>query len=146
MLKSNSKKGFSLVEQLCAMSILAILSISIISIQLNNLRLKEYNKEILAYSSILEALKQEILHNYSYDNVREIYGLNKRFLTKDRLNIDTIKNNSINQIFSESYDNTETYLVFSITEGEVLKIHMEIHVKLKKEEIIECEFIKGNYL
>jgi len=146
MLKSNKKKGFSLIEQLCAMSIFFILSISIITIQLNNLRLKEYNKEILIYSSILEALKQEILYNNSYDNVKEIYNSNKRYVTKEMLNISTIKNNNLNHIFSESYDYKDTYLLLRLVDGEVLKIHMEIHVKLKKEEIIECEFNKGNYL
>lgn len=146
MLKSNKKKGFSLLEQLCAMSIFSIMSISIITIQLNNLRLREYNKEILEYSSVLEALKQEILNNYSYDYIKDIYSSNKRYVNKDMLNISSIRNNNLNQIFDESYDNSITYLVLEMAEGEALKIHLEIHVKLNKEEIIICEFNKGNYL
>lgn len=146
MLKSNKKKGFSLLEQLCAMSIFSIMSISIITIQLNNLRLREYNKEILEYSSVLEALKQEILNNYSYDYIKDIYSSNKRYVNKNMLNISSIRNNNLNQIFDESYDNSITYLVLEMAEGEALKIHLEIHVKLNKEEIIICEFNKGNYL
>jgi prepilin-type N-terminal cleavage/methylation domain-containing protein len=146
MLKSNKKKGFSLLEQLCAMSIFSIMSISIITIQLNNLRLREYNKEILEYSSVLEALKQEILNNYSYDYIKNIYSSNKRYVNKDMLNISSIRSSNLNQIFADSYDNSNTYLTLGMAEGEVLKIHMEIHVQLKKEEIITCEFNKGNYL
>lgn len=147
MQKSNKKKGFSLIEQLCAISIFTIISICIITIQLNNLRLKEYNSEIFLYSSVLEALKQEILYNYSYDNVLEIYNLNKRYVVKEMLNISSIRNNNLNQVFCESVNTQNTYLMLSLIQGEVLNIHMEVHVKLNyKEEIIVCEFNKGNYI
>lgn len=147
MRKSNKKKGFSLIEQLCAICILSILTISFITIQLNNVRLKEYNKQIFLYSSVLEALKQEILYNYSYDNVKGTYNLNKRYVAKDMLTISNVRSNDLNQIFNESSDMTKTYLLLSLVDGEVLKIHLELHIKLNyKEEILECDFNKGNYI
>jgi prepilin-type N-terminal cleavage/methylation domain-containing protein len=147
MLKSNKKKGFSLIEQLCAISILSILSICIITIQLNNIRLKEYNKQVFLYCSVLEALKQEIIFNYSYDYVRQIYNSNKKYIVKDMLTINNLRSNDLNNIFSENSDMKNTYLLLNVVDGEVLKIHMELHLKLNyKEEIIECEFNKGNYI
>lgn len=147
MLKLNKKKGFSLIEQLCAVSILSILSICVITIQLNNLRLKEYNKQVFLYSGVLEALKEEMLYNYSYDNIKGMYNLNKRYIAKDRLTISSVRSNDLSQIFSESSDTANTYLLLNLIDGEVLKIHMELHVKLNyKEEIIECDFNKGNYI
>lgn len=147
MLKSNKKKGFSLIEQLCAISVLSILSICIITIQLNNIRLKEYNKQVFLYCSVLEALKQEIICNYSYDNVRQIYNSNKKYIVKDMLTINNLRSNDLNNIFSENSDMKNTYLLLNVVDGEVLKIHMELHLKLNyKEEIIECEFNKGNYI
>jgi prepilin-type N-terminal cleavage/methylation domain-containing protein len=147
MLKSNKKKGFSLIEQLCAISILSILSICVITIQLNNVRLKEYNKQVLLYCNVLEALKQEIIYNYSYADVRQIYYLNKRYITKDKLTINNLKSNDLSQIFSEGSDMENTYLLLNVVDGEVLKIQIELHLKLNyKEEIIDCEFNKGNYI
>ncbi|MFL0246712.1 hypothetical protein [Candidatus Clostridium stratigraminis] len=146
MLRSNKKKGFSLLEQVCAMSIFSIMSISIITTQLNNLRLREYNKEILEYSSVLEALKEEILNNYSYDYINNLYNSNKKYVNKDKLNINSIRSSNLYQIFAEDCDNSNSYLVLEMAQDEVLKIHMEIHIKLKKEEVLTCEFNKGNYL
>lgn len=147
MLKLNKKKGFSIIEQLCALSIFSILTICVISLQLNNLRLRDYNRQILLYSSVLEALKQEILYNYSYCNVKDVYFLNKRYISQDKLTISSVRTSDLNQLFSESEGIANTYLILSIVDGEVLKIHMELHVKFKyKEEIIVCEFNKGNYI
>lgn len=147
MQKSNKNKGFSLIEQLCAISILSIFTICIITIQLNNIRLKEYNKQIFLYSNVLEALKEEILCNYSYDNVKGTYNSNKKYVSKDMLTINKIRSNDLNNIFSDNTDTSKTYLLLSLIDGEVLKIHMELHVKLNyKEEILVCEFKKGNYI
>jgi prepilin-type N-terminal cleavage/methylation domain-containing protein len=147
MQKLNKNKGFSLIEQLCAISIFSIISICVITIQLNNLRLKDYNSQILIYSSVLEALKQEMLKNNSYDNILQIYNLNKRFVSKEMLNMNSIRENNLNQIFCESANTQNTYLILNLTQGEILNIHMELHVKLNyKEEIIVCDFIKGNYI
>lgn len=147
MQRLNKKKGYSLVEQLCALAVFSILSITVISIELNNIRLEKYNRQIMNYTSVMEALKQEMLHNCTYDNVKELGTFDRKYISSDRLSLSSIKSSSINQLFTQSSDQSDTYLLLKITEGEVLKVQMELHIKLGyKEEIIECAFYKGNYI
>jgi prepilin-type N-terminal cleavage/methylation domain-containing protein len=147
MPKLNKKSGMSLVEIMCAIGVMAILSISILTFQLNNLRLNNYNKNKLMYVTALEAIKEEMISNATYYDLLSLRSQNKIYVNKDKLTINSIKSMNLEHIFSESCNNLNTYILLNITTGEVLNIELELHLKLKStEEVIKCVFYKGNYL
>jgi prepilin-type N-terminal cleavage/methylation domain-containing protein len=147
MPKLNKKSGMSLVEIMCAIGVMSILSISILTFQLNNLRLNNYNKNKLMYVTALEAIKEEMISNATYYDLLSLRSQNKIYVNKDKLKTNSIKSLNLEHIFSESCNNLNTYILLNITTGEVLNIELELHLKLKStEEVIKCVFYKGNYL
>jgi prepilin-type N-terminal cleavage/methylation domain-containing protein len=147
MPKLNKKSGMSLVEIMCAIGVMSILSISILTFQLNNLRLNNYNKNKLMYVTALEAIKEEMISNATYYDLLSLRSQNKIYVNKDKLTINSIKSLNLEHIFSESCNNLNTYILLNITTGEILNIELELHLKLKStEEVIKCVFYKGNYL
>lgn len=147
MLKLNKKSGMSLVEIMCAISVMSILSLCILTFQLNNLRLGNYNKDKLMYVTALEAIKEEIISNATYNDLLSLRSQNKIYVNKDKLNISSIKSLTLEHIFNESCNNFNTYMLLNIITGEVLNIELELHLKRKNtEEVIKCVFYKGNYL
>jgi type II secretory pathway pseudopilin PulG len=147
MQKLNKKSGISLVEIMCAIGVMSILSISILTFQLNNLRLNNYNKNKLMYVTALEAIKEEMISNATYYDLLSLRSQNKIYVNKDKLTINSIKSLNLEHIFSESRNNLNTYILLNITTGEVLNIELELHLKMKStEEVIKCVFYKGNYL
>lgn len=147
MLKLSRKSGFTLVETLCALGILSIMFNCIIYIQLNNLKLKKYNKELSKYLYVLEGIKKEIMYNSSYDSVRNLHNNQKKYIAKDKLTIENVRTLELEQLFDVHTQTNDIYLVMSVDDGEVLKIELELYLKLdSREEIIKCEFYKGNYI
>jgi prepilin-type N-terminal cleavage/methylation domain-containing protein len=147
MLRLNKKSGMSLVEIMCAISVMSILSLCIVTFQLNNLRLSNYNKDRLMYVTALEAIKEEIISNATYNDVLSLSSQNKIYISKDKLNISSIKSLALEQIFNDRCTNPDTYIRLNVTPGEILNIELELHLKLRHaEEVIKCLFYKGNYL
>jgi prepilin-type N-terminal cleavage/methylation domain-containing protein len=147
MQKLNKKSGVSLVEIMCAIGVMSILSLYILTFHLNNLRLSGYNKNKLMYVTALEAIKEEMISNATYNDLLSLSSQNKRYINKDKLTLNSIKSLTLEQIFNDSCNNLNTYIVLNITTGEILKIELELHLKLRNtEEVIKCLFYKGNYL
>ncbi|MCM8711028.1 type II secretion system GspH family protein [Clostridium sp. SYSU_GA19001] len=147
MLKSNKKSGFTIIEVLCALSIFSILFNCIMCIQLNNMKLKKYNKELSSFLYVLEAVKKEIIFNSTYSSIKNLNNNGRKYIRKDKLTIDNIKTLKLEEIFDVDKENDDSYLVMKITDGEVLKIELELYVKINnREEKIKCEFYKGNYI
>lgn len=146
MLKSNKKRGFTLIESLCAICVLSILFVAVVSMQLNNMKLKRYNKEVSQYLYILEAVQKQIVYNCSYEDIKNTYSANKKYITKNKLSMDYIKQCQGEDLFEAANVSNETYIVMNVAQGEVLKIELELHIKIKqREEIVKSEFYKGNY-
>lgn len=147
MQRLNKKKGFSVVEVLCAISVMSILSLFIINIQLNNLRLRNYSKEKVKYIAVLEAVKQEILYNSTYEELIVQNNQHKNYIDKDKLSLSSLKTLNLDQIFSESCNINNTYIKLNLTTGEVISLELELHLKFNQsEEIIKTSFSKGDYL
>lgn len=147
MRRSNKKSGLSLIEVLCSISILSIMFISIVTIQLNNYKLREYNREIEKYLPVLEAVKSEIISNETYDSILEIYKSNKTVISNEKLTLDSVRTLNASQLFSQSPQNQKTYIQLNISAGEVLKIELNLNIILNnRHETIKCEFHKGNYI
>lgn len=147
MLKSSKKSGYSIVEVLCAISILSITFTGILTLELNNLKLNKYNKEVIKYTYVLDALKKEIMVNNSYDDIKDIINDNKRYISEENLTTERIKSLNLNQLFNASANLNNTYLEMTVIDEEALKVKLELHLKIQsKENIIFCEFYKGKYI
>ncbi len=147
MQKLNKKPGMTLVETICAISIISILILFLTAFQLSNLRLKNLNKDRLTYITVLEAIKEEMVSNASYNDIVNINEQNKKYVSFEKLSIHNIRSLTLEQIFSVNYKNDSSYILLNITSGDILKLELELHLKNKKtEEIISCVFYKGNYI
>lgn len=147
MLRSSKKSGYSIVEVLCAITILSITFTGLITLELSNLKLKKYNEEIIRYTYVLDALKQEIMFNCSYDDVKNVFNSNRKFIAEENLTLERIKNLSLNELFDASVNTNNAYLSMTVTDEDILKIDLELHLKLqRKENLIKCEFYKGKYI
>lgn len=148
MLKYSKKSGLTLIEILCALNLIVIFSLFIISLQLNNMRLKKYNKEKVEYIEVLQAVKEEVFNNLTYEEIKALKTNNKRYMHNDKLSLYRIKSSEISSLFSNSFPETsKPYLIMEVTDGEILKIEITLQLKLSvHEETVVCTFYKGNYL
>jgi prepilin-type N-terminal cleavage/methylation domain-containing protein len=147
MLRLNRKHGFTMIEMLCAISLFSFLSLFILSVQLNNLRLKEEGRQKLNYISVVEAIKTELLNNATYNDIVSSYNQNKRYINSSKLSVSTIKNLGLINILDTLEDSRNPYAKLNITNGEVLTVEIELHYKLgSNNEVIRTTMLKGNYL
>lgn len=147
MQKFSKKKGITLVEILCALNIIAIFSMLLISMQINNMRLRQYNNEKFKYLAVIQAVREEIIHNLNYTEVRNLMTANKKYINCDKLSLISIKSNDAVNLFEETLlQNDKSYLALQVTDGAVLKLDLTLHIKLNNsDDIITCTFFKGNY-
>lgn len=146
MLKLSKRSGFMLIEVLCSISIILILFTAILASELNIKKLQDVNKNKYEYVTVMEAVKNEILLNRTYEDIKKLYSENKKIIHKEQLTINSIQSTAFQDLFSENTKVEDTYLLLGVTDGKVLTINLELHTKVNsKEEVITCSFSKGNY-
>ncbi|ERI91315.1 prepilin-type cleavage/methylation protein [Clostridiales bacterium oral taxon 876 str. F0540] len=146
MLKLNKKPGFMLIEVLCSISIVLILLTVILASALNTRKLQDINKKKYEYVTVMDAVKNEMLLNRTYDDIKKLYSENKKIIHKEQLTLSSIQNTELQDLFNENTKAEDTYLLLGVIDGKVLTINLELHAKVNsKEEVITCSFSKGNY-
>lgn len=140
------KKGFTLIEVLCSITIFSILFMTAISIQLNSFKVKKYNKDLYNSILIMEYIKNNIIYNCSYDEIMYLNSMNKRYISCNDLNFHSIKDNNLINLVSDAVPDEEPYVVLSISGAEVLKVNLQFYENIYGSiKVRECEFYKGNY-
>lgn len=146
MLISNRNKGFTLIEVLCSITIFSILFMTVLSMQLNSIKVKKYSKEIYSYTAFMEEVKNSLSLNCSYDELEKLYFKNKIYISKENIVVGRFKEKGIEELFEQDVPKEMPYLVMNVEDGKVLKVNLKLHAKLLgKEKIMECEFYKGAY-
>lgn len=147
--KLKVKKGFTLIEVICSITVFSILFITATSIKLNSIALKKYNNEINKDISFIEGFKNLVIYNTKYSDIVKLCNdnsCNVFYIEKNKIDISEIKNNSFEQIVTSSYTNEKPYVELTINRGDVLKLHIKMDTKiLNKDQIFEYDFYKGNY-
>lgn len=144
MLKLRSKKGFTLVEALCSVSIFSILLMFTIGIKTSEIRLSKINYETVRYTYFLEALKNELISNTSKEQIRNLESNGKIYISSDAIKSD----NSIidiNSIFlTENHSNKFPYVILSSYEKDGnMEVTLNMYVKFYgKEKVYTCAFTK----
>ncbi|OFI07578.1 hypothetical protein CLOACE_01820 [Clostridium acetireducens DSM 10703] len=143
MLNTKIKKGFSLIEVMCSLTVFSILFIQLVVIQVNNNKLKYYNYKMNEYVTIMEFIKNDLIYNSTYEEIIQLKNSNNIYITNENLKLDTIKKNNILNLFTNIKPHEENYLVLHIHEKEKLNLNLKIYGKvLNKNKIIECNISK----
>ena len=147
MQKSRIKKGFSLIEVLCAFMIFSIVFTGVMKIMLNALELKKQNELMKNQSEFLYAVKYNIMYNISYDNLLYIYDCEKKSINGSKLTLDYIKDHGLEEILSNNTDYILPYGIMEIEKGEVLKVDVKIiNSEKNNKKNLNITFYKGKNL
>jgi len=146
-LKKNKIKGFTIIEVLCTLSIISILFSYIMQLELKNIQIKKHIELKEKNICLLEAVSNELVYNTSYEELTNLSD-NVNIYTA-YLNIDfvIIKASNVISCF-KTIRPAEPYIVLELgkIDDKVYKIKTTMHFKYaNEEEMIECDFFKGNY-
>lgn len=154
MFKLNKFKGFTLIEVICSLSIFAIIFAYIMNFQLRDIRLSKYNDEMNRAIEFVEALKNNIIYKWEYEEIRHIYYslLNgdlkeKLYINKDNINIEELENKEIKDIVSK-HCYSPMFIEFQVRgiDENVIKISLRFNVNSDiGKEVIETQVYKGDY-
>lgn len=112
----------------------------VISMYANIVNMKKENKIIYEYTAFMEALKNNMEYNMTYDDVERLCKDNKLYICSKDIDIDSLQSKNVKSIFKSSLD--ENYPCVSIkmvkmckdSEYEAYKITAELKYHLKNEE------------
>ncbi|MBC8062296.1 MAG: type II secretion system protein [Clostridiaceae bacterium] len=142
----NKKEGFTIIEVLCALSIIIVLFSYIMQAELRNIRLKQYLELKEKYICLLEEVSKELTYNTTYLELINLSDNGKIYIDNENMNFDKIKCSKIADCFTDKTPLVKPYIVMLISRDKVLKVNTRIYFKyVNKEEMIECESFKGNY-
>jgi len=116
MFKS-SKKGFSIIEVLCSMCILSITIVINTSLILNSLTIKRHNDNLQKYSYFVEALKNNLVYNLKFENLKLLES-KKLYINENDFQMDILKENRLDEVIKYSSPDTEGYIELMLNEEE----------------------------
>jgi prepilin-type N-terminal cleavage/methylation domain-containing protein len=146
MYRLNKKKGFTLIEVLCSITLFSVLFMIILTMELKVLKVEKYNKEINNYSPILEQIKNTMIYNSTYDEIEKLNLEHKYYMSEENIDFDKLREKGVINMFVETRPLKEPYLVINIEEGKVLKVNLKLYANIiNNTRVMECEFYKGKY-
>lgn len=146
MWKSRTLKGFSLIEVIIALAIYSILFFTALSIYSNNIRLKSYNKTLTSHTSYIEALKNIIIYTSDFSTISSLCDGNVRFINKNNLSLHILKEKSLDEIITPTYDGSNTFISVTGTIDKVLRLELVMNINIfGRNEVLQCIIYKGNY-
>ena len=146
MSKLRTKKGFTLIEVLCSLSIFYIMFTAALTTQCSSINIRKNNSNLKSYCLFFEALRNNMEYNASYDEILQLKSDGKFYVSLEKMDIDTIKDSNLTNIFSNIMPSTQPYAQVSINGGDILKVNISLFYKLfNSEQNLQCTFYKGKY-
>jgi|GEM_PF-1704233 len=166
MFQSLTKKGFTLVEVICSLGVFSIIFICVMSFDVTSLNMQKDIKTINNNVLIIESLKNNIIYNMSFDQIKQLQIDEKFYINKENMTFDKIKTGGTG-VFSKlplagnpfikcdfvkdillingnSYIKSD--LIKNILTVEVYKVSLSIHSGGNKNILeFQCNFYKGNH-
>jgi len=140
------KKGFTLIEVLCSITVFSVLFMTALFIQVDALKVKTYNEEMNNCTLVMEYVKNSIMYNCSYDSLLNLSMKEKTYIDCSNLKFQHIKNINVTTLFSDEKPLKEPYIILKVTGEKVLKVNLQLHAKMYGNiKVEECDFYKGNY-
>ncbi|QBD85119.1 type II secretion system protein [Clostridium tetani] len=132
MFKLN-KRGFTLIEVLCAVSVFLIFTTLALSIFNKSIKVKKYNNYYKESIYFIEAIKNTLVYNSSSEEINKIKDKGSIVILEKDMNIDNVRNKSFLNTRDTSHLNYP-YIVLNIEEREedfLINIKI-ILIKIKK--------------
>lgn len=146
MSTSKIKKGFTIVEVVCSLALFSILFITALSTELLAAKFSKDNKETNNCSVFIEALRNDLLYNMSFDEVCKLDAEGRYYIDSDNIDMKKLKSFGINALLNANISDRYPYISVKIERDLVLHISIYLYKNTNgKEEVIKCEFSKGNY-
>jgi prepilin-type N-terminal cleavage/methylation domain len=146
MYKLNKRKGFTLIEVLCSITLFSVLFMITLTMELKVLKVEKYNKQINNYSSIMEQIKNTMIYNSTYDEIEKLNLEHKYYMSEENIDFDKLEEKGVINMFVETKPLKNPYLVISIEDGNVLKVNLKLYANIiNNTKVMECEFYKGKY-
>ncbi|NFN87395.1 type II secretion system protein [Clostridium sporogenes] len=146
MLNLKDKKGFIIIEILCALSIFIMLLGGALTVGRNSSKIKCEYKEREKYIGFLQRIKNEAMYNFTYEDLKKLKNDNKLYIHKDEMEWDFEKNKDTKILFTNIAPQKKPYLEMRISGDDVFKVNLILNYEERKEKKkIECEFYKGRY-
>ncbi|WPC40929.1 prepilin-type N-terminal cleavage/methylation domain-containing protein [Clostridium sp. JS66] len=146
MLILKKKKGFTLIEVLCAITLFSILFITCLRTELNALTLEKYNQSAKKYLVCMECIKNNMIYNFNYNDIQNLKDQGRYYCSINTEEFDNFKGENFSKLFTKSKPENKPYMVMNIDGDKVFKVNLKLYVQiLNKERIMECEFYKGKY-
>ena len=142
-----SKKGFTLVEVLCSISVFSIIFICMMSFDKASLNIKNDIKNINNYVLTMEAIKNNIIYSMSFEELKELEKNKSFFVNGEDMNFDKSKTNILS-VFTNSRPTDIPYMELTLFNDElnVYKVKLLLHTgKTKDLEELQCNFYKGKH-
>lgn len=142
-----SKKGFTLVEVLCSISVFSIIFICIVSFDKASLNMKNDIKNINNDVLVMEAIKNNIIYSMTFNELEQFATNNKIYINKENMNFDKSKTD-IRDVFTKSIPTQIPYIELGLLKDElnVYKLNLLLRTgKTKDIEELQCNFYKGNH-
>ncbi|MFT5874032.1 MAG: prepilin-type N-terminal cleavage/methylation domain-containing protein [Clostridium sp.] len=147
MLKSISKKGFTLVEVLCSLGVFSIIFICMMSFDVASLNMKKNIKAINNNVLIMEAIKNNIIYSMTYKELEQLKVSNKVFVNTENMTFDKIKTKEMD-VFSDQEPVANQYIKLIISEPDlkVYMLNLTLHSGETNDSVeLQCNFYKGDH-
>ncbi|AAO36144.1 hypothetical protein K144313037_14120 [Clostridium tetani] len=132
MFKLN-KRGFTLIEVLCAVSVFLIFTTLALSIFNKSIKVKKYNNYYKESIYFIEAIKNTLVYNSSSEEINKIKDKGSIVILEKDMNIDNVRNKSFLNTRDTSHLNYP-YIVLNIEEREEdFLINIKNHFNKNKE-------------
>lgn len=147
MLKSMSKRGFTLVEVLCSLGVFSIIFICMMSYEVTSLNMKRSIKSMNDNVLIMEAVKNNIIYSMTYEELVELKKDNRIFINKENMTLNKIQGTVKNVFSRQAYvENPYIELSFLKCEFKVYSLRLSLHEENENHNIeLQCNFYKGCY-
>ncbi|URZ06835.1 prepilin-type N-terminal cleavage/methylation domain-containing protein [Clostridium felsineum] len=141
MFKLRNKKGFALVEVICAFSVFSILFLFAVSLRVDEVKMKKVNDDIQNYTYYIDAVKNEMIFNYTPMDIDNLSRQEKIYLSKNKI-LDNQSQVDLKE--DRAVGNAYPYITVSyLNENGALKITLKLYTDIMgKEKIFVCNFTK----
>lgn len=128
------KKGFIMIEILCALSIFIMLLSGALVASKNASKIKCEYRQREKYIGLLQGVKNEVMYNFTYEDLKRLKEENKLYIHKDEMNWDFHQNKDTKMLFTNIVPQKEPYLEMRITETEIFKVNLILNYEERKEK------------
>lgn len=146
MQKLKTRKGNIVIEGIVSLAVISLIIFSSFQIYITSHKINSENRNKDNYVNILDAVSKEIIYNKDYHFIESLRESSRLYIPSNRINISSIENNDIDNLFVNEVPDKAPYLFISIENGDIYKIRLSLYYK--KSDVlgeIHSDLYKGKY-